>query len=231
MSEYLQENRRAVIMLVVALCVAALGGLYLLLSGGGSEEPPPVTRGETPQPAVTVEPVDQSDAIVTTAVVRGANSNPFGPLSGTQTDAVTSSDSSSSDKSKSSQKNSSSSSTKSSSQTSVDVKTTDTTNNTTVDVTGSQTGDETKPEEPKNVVPEPIDSGKDSGDAIPVTLLEVESDYVVARVDSERSKLYIGIPGVDGVTYFAPLGGGCAWLGRTDSEVRVSLCKGKTERL
>lgn len=34
MSEYLQENRRAVIMLVVAVAVALLGGLYLLLSGG-----------------------------------------------------------------------------------------------------------------------------------------------------------------------------------------------------
>ncbi len=227
MSEYLQENRRAVIMLVVALCVAVLGGLYLLLSGGGSEELTPVTKGETPQPAVTVEPVDQSDAIVTTVVSRGANSNPFGPLSGTETDAVTSSDSS-----KSSQKNStSSSSTKSSSRTTVDVTTTDTTNNTTVDVTGSQTGDETKPEEPKNVVPEPIDNGKDSGDAIPVTLLEVQSDYVIARVDGDRSKLYISLPGTEGVTYVAPLGGGCAWLGRTDSEVRVSVCEGKTERL
>ena len=88
-----------------------------------------------------------------------------------------------------------------------------------------------KPEEPKNVVPEPIDNGKDSGDAIPVTLLEVQSDYVIARVDSERSKLYITSPGTEGVTYVAPLGGGCAWLGRTDSEVRVSVCEGKTERL
>lgn len=227
MSEYLQENRRAVIMLVVALCVAVLGGLYLLLSGGGSEELTPVTKGETPQPAVTVEPVDQSDAIVTTVVSRGANSNPFGALSGTETDAVTSSDSS-----KSSQKNSTSSSTtKSSSRTTVDGTSTDTTNNTTVDVTGSQTGDETKPEEPKNVVPEPIDNGKDSGDAIPVTLLEVQSDYVIARVDGDRSKLYISLPGTAGVTYVAPLGGGCAWLGRTDSEVRVSVCEGKTERL
>ena len=227
MSEYLQENRRAVIMLVVALCVAALGGMYLLLSGGGSEELTPVTKGETPQPAVTVEPVDQSDAIVATVVSRGANSNPFGRLSGTETEAAISSDSSTS----SQKDNSSSSSTKSTSRTTVDVTTTDTTNNTTVDVTGSQTGDETKPEEPKNVVPEPIDNGKDSGDAIPVTLLEVQSDYVIARVDGDRSKLYISLPGTEGVTYVAPLGGGCAWLGRTDSEVRVSLCEGKTERL
>ena len=56
MSDYIQENRRAVIMFVVALCIAMLGGLYLLLSGGSAEEElSPVTRGQPLQPAQPVE--------------------------------------------------------------------------------------------------------------------------------------------------------------------------------
>ena len=43
--------------------------------------------------------------------------------------------------------------------------------------------------------------------------------------------LYLNEPGELGVVYVAPLGGGCAWIGRIDSDVRVSVCKAKAERV
>lgn len=225
MSEYIQENRRAVIMLVVALCVALLGGLYLLLSGGAaeSEELPPVARHEQPQPEVTAEPVDQTDTSVTTVVARGTGVNPFGPLTGTEEDAATSSDPTPSPT------KTSSTSTPNKTATSDDPSSmvgTGPSKTEPRDEGGSKTGDK-----PESVVPKPINKGKDAEDSVPVALIEVQADYVVARVDGGRTKLYISIPGTAGVTYVAALGGDCAWIGRTDVDERVSVCVGESERI
>ena len=99
-----------------------------------------------------------------------------------------------------------------------------------VDLGGTDTGDD-EPKADKNVVPEPINTGKDAEDGVSVTMVEVTGDYVVARVEGDRTKLYVNIPGAEGVVYVARLAGKCAWMGRIDSDVRVSVCEGKTEQL
>ncbi len=85
--------------------------------------------------------------------------------------------------------------------------------------------------DPQPLAPEPIDSGKDANDAPLVKLIDAQTDAAVVRIDGLRTTLYVGVPGEQDVVYFAPLGSGCAWMGRVDSEVRVTVCKGKAERL
>ncbi len=85
-SEYLQENRRAVVMLIVAVGIALLGGLYLLLSGGGEQtDLGPVPKGK-PSPSATMETEEPTDPLLATNVGRGTNANPFGPLTGSEED-------------------------------------------------------------------------------------------------------------------------------------------------
>ena len=225
MSDYLQENRRAVVMLVVALCIAALGGLYLLLSSGEgdaqAQEPVPHA---SPSVSPTIEPVEPeqptTDAIVTTVVGR-SNANPFTPLQGSE-DAANEPTSSSPPK-------------KSPSPSPTPSKTTQSSPKDPVNVDGSTTSDSTKSDgkkkKPVDPVPKPIDNGKDAEDSVPVTVLSLRQDYIVARVDGDRTRLYLAVPGVQGVTYVSPLGGNCVWLGRADKPARVSVCKGTTERL
>ena len=65
-----------------------------------------------------------------------------------------------------------------------------------------------------------------------IRVIDVQPDVMTARVDGQRTKLYLNEPSEPGgLTYLAPLGGGCAWVGMPDTEVRFSVCKGKTERL
>jgi hypothetical protein len=230
MSEYLQENRRAVIALVVVLCAAALGGLYLVLASGGGEEPlPPVSQGQQPQPLVTVEPVDQSDPIVANVVTRGTGEDPFGPLPGEEDDAESSAESDDDSDAAKPATGTTSRSTKTSAEPgSTVVPSTGRTD----PVEGADTGDpgSSKAEE-KNVPPTPIESGKDADSAVTIALVELQDEYAIARVDGDRTKLYIAVPGLEGVTYVAPLGGGCAWMGRTGTEVRVSVCQGEPQQL
>ncbi|MBK6763735.1 MAG: hypothetical protein IPG68_10920 [Micrococcales bacterium] len=227
MSEYLQENRRAVIMLVVALCVAALGGLYLLVGGGGddaqAEEPVPhasPTASPTIEPVEPVQPV--TDAVVTTVVSR-SNPNPFTPLEGSEDDANDPGTSTPPKNTGASPSPSPSPTTK--------------TSRNAPKIDGSSTSDSTKPSDSdskkKKVdpVPKPIDKGKDAEDSVPVTVLSLEDDFIVARVDGDRTRLYQSVPGVQGVTYVSPLGGNCVWLERAEKPARVSVCRGTTERL
>ncbi len=233
MSEYLQENRRAVVMLVVVLAIALLGGLYLLLSGGGDPvDTGAVPQGQRPTPSPSVETEEPTDPIVATVVGRGTNANPFGPLAGSEDDVSdngSQSDNSSKSTNNSQKKTSSYGTTNTDPSATVDTggsKSTDPAD----DVSGSDSADD-KPKPEKNVVPEPINSGKDAEDGVSVAVVEVTGDYVIARVEGDRTKLYINIPGEQGVVYVAPLGGDCAWMGRTDTEVRVSVCEGKTGQL
>lgn len=228
MSEYLQENRRAVVLLAVAVCVAVLGGLYLLLSSGADgEELPPVDRGAPAETTVIEEPVSDIQPAVRVYAGRGTNANPFGPLTGSQDDASKSDSSTPSSPSASPTAKKSASTSKASA--------TDTGSNPSGSTSGS-TGTDPAPEpvastEPQPIEPEPIDTGKDSQDAVLVKLVDIREDSVIARVDGERTTLYLNEPGKDAVIYVAPLGGGCAWMGRTDTEIRVSVCKGKAERV
>jgi len=223
MSEYLQENRRAVIMLVVALCIAALGGLYLLLSGGSSdaqaEEPVPHA---SPTVSPTVEPVEPAepvtDAVVTTVVSR-SNANPFTPLAGSESDA---NDPGTSNPPKN---------TPSPSPTTKPPRNDPSNINGSTTSDSKSTGTDGKKQKKVDPVPKPIDKGADAEDSVPVTVLSLEDDYIVARVDGDRTRLYLSVPGVQGVTYVSPLGGDCVWLGRTDKDTRLSVCKGTTERL
>ena len=231
MSEYLQENRRAVVMLVVALAIALLGGLYLLLSGGGDPvDTGAVPPGQRPTPTPTVEADEPTDPLVATVVGRGANVNPFGPLAGSE-DGASESESTQSDTSsqKSSSKKTSSYGT-TNTDPSATVDTGSSKSADPVDVSGADSGDD-QSEADKNVVPEPINTGKDAEDGVTVAVVEVTGDYVIARVEGDRSKFYINIPGDEGVVYVAPLGGDCAWMGRLDTQVRVSICEGKNGQL
>jgi len=236
-SEYLQENRRAVIMLVVAVAVALLGGLYLLLSGGSeSTDLGPVPQGQRDAPSPTVETEEPVDPLVATVIGRGTNVNPFGPLAGTENDVANSDSGSQTDSgSKQSTPTSKTTPTKTKSTTtdtdpSVTVDNGSSKKSDPVDLGGTDTGDD-EPKADKNVVPEPINTGKDAEDGVSVTMVEVTGDYVVARVEGDRTKLYVNIPGAEGVVYVARLAGKCAWMGRIDSDVRVSVCEGKTEQL
>lgn len=230
MSEYLHENRRAVIMLVIALAVALLGGLYLLMSGGGDVvDSGAVPQGQRPSPSPTLESEEPTDPLVATVVGRGTNANPFGPLAGSEDDVSDSGTEPTSPTKKTSPKKTSSyGTTNTDPSTTVDNGSSKSTK--PVDVSGSDSSDE-KPEADKNVVPEPIHNGKDAEDAVTVAVVEVAGDYVIARVQGDRSKFYVNIPGDEGVVYVAPLGGDCAWIGRTDTDVRVSICEGKNGEL
>lgn len=218
MSEYIQENRRAVIMLVVALCIAMLGGLYLLLSRGTEEELPPVTRGQTQQPAQPVAQAEQSEAVITTAVVRGTGGDPFGPLSGSEEDVAEEEESEpakqTTDDEPTPNKATSSS--------------TGSTTSKPTDVSGTQDHDNSSPAPEKDVVPEPITRVDES---VSVRVLEIDDEYVVVKVEGDRAKLYLSVPGAQDVVYHARLGSDCAWLGRVGSDVRVSVCRGTTEDL
>ena len=228
-SEYLQENRRAVVMLVVAVGIALLGGLYILLSGGGEQtDLGPVPKGK-PSPSATMETEEPTDPLVATSVGRGTNVNPFGPLAGSEEDVSDSgSDTPNPTKQTSPKKTSSYGTTNTDPSATVDTGSSK--KNDPVDVSGSDSSDET-PKADKTVVPEPIHNGKDAEDAVTVAVVEVAGDYVIARVQGDRSKFYINIPGDEGVVYVAPLGGDCAWMGRMDTEVRVSICEGKNGEL
>ncbi len=229
MSEYLHENRRAVILLVVALGVALLGGLYLLLSGGGEQADLGTVPKGKPSPSPTMETEEPTDPLVATVVGRGTNANPFGPLAGTEDDVSDSgSEPAASTKKSAPKKTSSYGTTNTDPSATVDNGTSSSTK--PVDVSGSDSADE-KPTADKNVVPEPIHNGKDAEDGVTVAVVEVTGDYVIARVEGDRSKFYINIPGDEGVVYVAPLGGDCAWMGRMDTEVRVSICEGKNGEL
>ena len=230
MSEYLQENRRAVIMLVIAVAIALLGGLYLLMSGGGDPvDTGAVPQGQRPSPSATIETEEPTDPLIVSNVGRGTNANPFGPLAGSEDDVSDDgSDTPKPTKQTTPKKTSSYGTTNTDPSATVDNGSSKKT--APIDVSGSDTGDE-KPEPPKNVVPEPINTGKDAEDGVTVAVVEATGDYVIARVEGDRSKFYINIPGDQGVVYVAPLGRDCAWMGRTDTEVRVSICEGKNGQL
>jgi hypothetical protein len=229
MSGYLQENRRAVILLVIALAVALLGGLYLLLSGGDPVDTGAVPQGQRPSPSPTMETEEPTDPLLATNVGRGTNANPFGPLAGSEEDVSdVESDTPEPTKQTSPKKTSSYGTTNTDPSATVDTGSSKKTD--PVDVSGADSGDE-KPEPEKNVVPEPINNGKDAEDGVTVAVVEVTGDYVIARVEGDRSKFYINIPGDEGVVYVAPLGRDCAWMGRTDTEVRVSICEGAKGQL
>ena len=58
-------------------------------------------------------------------------------------------------------------------------------------------------------------------------VVDVQPDVMTARVNGRRTKLYLNEPSEPGgLTHLAPLGGGCAWVGMPDTEVRFSVCKG-----
>ncbi|MEZ5119254.1 MAG: hypothetical protein R2686_05015, partial [Candidatus Nanopelagicales bacterium] len=89
-----------------------------------------------------------------------------------------------------------------------------------------------EPDDPQPIVPEPIGGPGEDGEELLVRVIEVQPELMTARVNGERTKLYLNEPNeLGGLTYLAPLGGGCAWVGMPDTEVRFSVCKGKTERL
>ena len=89
-----------------------------------------------------------------------------------------------------------------------------------------------KPDDPQPVAPEPIGGPDKNGEELLVRVVDVQPDVMTARVNGRRTKLYLNEPSEPGgLTYLAPLGGGCAWVGMPDTEVRFSVCKGKTERL
>jgi hypothetical protein len=235
-SEYLEENRRAVIMLIVAVCVALLGGLYLLLSSSGQEEEAaPIPHNDNPSAVQDADPAaDESEAVESIYVARGTSANPFGPLAGAQKQEESTSGTSS--------ENSTSKSTTSSTST----KKTTTTPTTSTPPKKSSVGNREpalepvprqndpapKNDDPQSIVPEPIGGPDKNGEELLVRVMDVQPDVMVARVNGERTTLYLNEPNeTGGLTYLAPLGGGCAWVGMPDTEVRFSVCKGKTERL
>jgi hypothetical protein len=227
MAEWVQENRRAVVMLVVAMCVAVLAGLYLLMSGGGDpEDLPPVPR-TAPADVAPVEDigVEETDVDARSAVRvytgRAANANPFGPIRGedpneSQKGSETKTTGKPADSNKRLPRE--------------DPVTTTPRRDPGVKKPGSK--DPRKPDEDRGpVAPQLIDKGKDADNALLVRVVAIEGDWLVVRIEGKRSRLFLGEPGAQGVTYVAALGGGCAWMQQAESEVRVSICQGEAERL
>ncbi len=233
MSEYLEENRRAVIMLIVAVCVALLGGLYLLLSlGGNEEEVAPIPHNDNPSAVQDTDPVtDESEAVESIYVARGTSANPFGPLAGAQKQEKSTSGTSS----ETSTSKSTTSSTKKTNTptTSTPPKKSSVENQEpALEPVPRQNDPAPKPDDPQPIVPEPIGGPGKDGEELLVRVIDVQPELMTARVNGERTKLYLNEPNeLGGLTYLAPLGGGCAWVGMSDTEVRFSVCKGKTERL
>ena len=222
------DRRRLVVLLAILGIAIALGLLYLLLASGSDTAPesasPPVDTAEVVQQApedVSVS-VEEGDQILVSST---SQRDPFEPLVG-DTAPPPSSTSSTKDTNKSSNPAS-----KAPSSTTRKTPVPDVVRDTTPKSTSPQVQADSEAVDPQPVAPEPIDSGKDANDAPLVRLIDVQSEEAVVRIDGERITLYIGIAGDQDVVYFAPLGGGCAWMGRADSQVRVSVCKGKAERL
>ncbi|MCU0298426.1 MAG: hypothetical protein MUF33_07905 [Candidatus Nanopelagicales bacterium] len=230
MSEYLQENRRAVIMLVVALCFGALAGLYLLLSSGGEAESAgePVPHQAAPTPSVTVEELSGPQRTVVRYGRTGSGVNPFVALEGTETDQASSTADSSSESSDST----SSSSSSSSSTDSTGSYSNDEPASTAPDTSTGGTSDDNAPDnsadsDPATDEPESVTVG----DGPKVVVIKTSEFEAVVKIDGERTTLYMNVPGPEGVTYIAPLAGACGWFGTPDSKVRVSVCRGEPQRL
>jgi hypothetical protein len=234
-SEYLEQNRRAVIMLIVAVCIALLGGLYLLLFNGGQEEEvAPIPHNNNPSAVQDADPAaDESEAVESIYVARGTSVNPFGPLAGAQKQKAEKSTSDAASESTTSKSTPNSNSTKQSTTQSSPAAPKNSSVG-TKEPAPPQTdpGNPSEPDDPQPVVPEPIGGPGKDGEELLVRVLEVQPELMTARVNGERTKLYLNEPNeLGGLTYLAPLGGGCAWVGMPDTEVRFSVCKGKTERL
>lgn len=231
MAEWVQENRRAVVMLAVAMSIALLAGLYLVLSGGNSpEELPPVTRVPLPrQPSRrTPQPRKQSSKWnPLCASIPGAAPapTPFAPVEGGKkgTGSDTASEPTAKPTSKPSEPRKDPASTTTRQDPAV---------HTSPSTKPSSKDPAPKPDDPQPVAPEPIGGPDKNGEELLVRVVDVQPDVMTARVNGRRTKLYLNEPSEPGgLTYLAPLGGGCAWVGMPDTEVRFSVCKGKTERL
>ncbi|MEZ5157418.1 MAG: hypothetical protein R2720_11215 [Candidatus Nanopelagicales bacterium] len=228
------NDRRPIVILLATLgIVVLLAVLYLLLkSSGESADDQSVPR--SPMPGQVVDEsfdveggavsVDEGGQVL---VASTTGRDPFEPLDDS-TNADSSKASTSSSDTKSS--NPTTKSTASPKPTS-EPKPSNATTSPASKSTGASTDNKVASTEPQPIEPEPIDTGKDSQDAVLVKLVDIREDSVIARVDGERTTLYLNEPGKDAVIYVAPLGGGCAWMGRTDTEIRVSVCKGKAERV
>ena len=231
MAEWVQENRRAVVMLAVAMSIALLAGLYLVLSGGNSpEELPPVTRGAPAETAVTEDTAAEEAVVEVEPAVRvysgrGTSANPFAPVEGGKkgTGSDTASEPTAKPTSKPSEPRKDPASTTTRQDPAV---------HTSPSTKPSSKDPAPKPDDPQPVAPEPIGGPDKNGEELLVRVVDVTLEVMTARVNGRRTKLYLNEPSEPGgLTYLAPLGGGCAWVGMPDTEVRFSVCKGKTERL
>jgi hypothetical protein len=237
MSEWVQENRRAVVMLAVAMSIALLAALYAVLSGGDStDDLPPVTRGASSESVVTEDTAAEEAVVEVQPAVRvysgrGTNANPFAPVDGENdgTDA----DATAKPTSKPTPKPTSNASTPNRDPAVTTTRSEPSVKQPTSNAPStSDPGNPSEPDDPQPVVPEPIGGPGKDGEELLVRVLEVQPELMTARVNGERTKLYLNEPNeLGGLTYLAPLGGGCAWVGMPDTEVRFSVCKGKTERL
>lgn len=232
MSEWVQENRRAVVMLAVAMCVAVLAGLYLVLSGGASaEDLPPVTQGAPAETAVIEDTAVEEGVIEVRPAVRvyagrGTSANPFGPIEGGEDGTPSDSDSTA----KPTPKPTSTATTPAPRKDPA----VSTTRQDPASIDPAPNDPAPKPVDKPDlapIAPQPIEEGKDSDSSVLVNVVEIDADSLVARIEGQRSRLYLNEPGELGVVYVAPLGGGCAWIGRVESDVRVSVCKAKAERV
>jgi hypothetical protein len=222
------DRRRLMILLAVLGGLVLLAAVYFLfLSGGGEADSADTQATPTPVASETAEP-ETTDIEDTEVVVLGtSNRDPFAPVVEDEGEAVTEPDKPSTDTSAGKK----------------DSPSTGTTKNTTSSKVGSASdkdaqkepsgADSADAEKEKDgpVTPEVVSGQTEDGKGISVKAIEVHPDYVVARVSGDRTRLYVGIPGVAGVMYVAPLGADCAWFGSSEDEVRVSLCEGETERL
>lgn len=231
-SEWVQENQRAVVMLAVAMCVAVLAGLYVVLSGGDSaEDLPPVARSA---PAETVtEDIAAEEAVVEVRPAvrvysgRGTSANPFGPIEGGKND--TDSDPAAKPAPKPSSTTPAPRKDPGATTTRRDPASSNSTSN--KPATSDPAPKPVDKPDPAPIAPQLIEQGKDSDASVLVNVVQIDADSLVARVEGQRSRLFVNEPGDEGVIYVAPLGGGCAWIGRTGSDVRVSVCKGTPERV
>lgn len=229
MAEYLQDNRRAVVILAVLLAAAGLIGLFLVLTSGGSDEAETLSSVEhaTPTPTATQEDpgVSQTTTATTTrSVTRGSGANPFVPLPGTSDDPNADSNAPAANKNPDSNAPASSR----------EVDPSSSSRKSSSDATsGSQNKDAAKEKTPKELAPQPIEKGADASTAVAVAVIDVHPNYLLARVNGQRTTLYLNVPDPSAMMYVSPLGGACAWIARTDGDTgeRVSICEGETQDL
>lgn len=230
-----EERKKLVILSSLLAIIVLIGTVYFVFLSGGESSDQDLTQqsstGADPQPSVagTATPQVAASPVTEEYVATASGADPFDPLtdsgtSGTTTETTSSGSSSSS---------SSSSGSKQSTQSSPTTKT----QTAPRPVPTYEPAPAPKPApdkpaaEPEQTAPKLMKDATEEASQVTVKVVEVTGDYVVVKADGKRTKLFLATVGKDELKYVSQLNADCAWIGREGTKLRVSVCKGETEKI